>query len=262
MSTDIEQQREHFNNIAKKYFEARKHPNHLTLKHLIWNHFFIRNQNLKTQVKSVIEPMCGMAEGYEILKDNLQIDFQYLGFDYSENMVEIAQNYRPNLRVEWGDVSTFKSPIAPVDLIILIGGLHHVFSRARSVIENLATSVKSGGYFLNFEPTHNNLIARSIRKQIYEKNDLFDNDTEQGFEFVDLTKHFEAAGFEKVDEVYPGLLAYVLYYNPDAFPQLNVGGNRIVKSLFWLDRLIWSNWIGRKFSFATITLWRKKGDKV
>jgi SAM-dependent methyltransferase len=252
----LEQQREHFNSIAEKYFAARTHPNHLLLKHLIWKNFFQRHTTLQKGLTSVIEPMCGMAEGYEILKQNTNSEFSYLGFDYSETMVEIARRDKPHLRVEWGDVTSFTSPIPPVDLIILIGGLHHVFSRTKDVIENLSKALKPGGYFLNFEPTHNNWLARRTRQNIYKTNDLFDNDTEQGFERTDLMAHFKTAGYELVDEVSPGLAAYVMYYNPDAFPALNIGGPALVKMLFAIDRLFWANWVGKKMSFATISLWR------
>lgn len=255
---DLEQQREHFNQIAEKYFSARNHPNHLLLKRMIWEYFFLRHPYLGQDIKNVLEPMCGMAEGYEILKMSNKGEFQYFGFDYSETMVEIARRDKPQLRVEWGDVTTFTSPIPPVDLIILIGGLHHVYSRTADVIANLTKALKPGGYFLSFEPTHNNWLARRARQRIYKSNSLFDNDTEQGFDRDELLGHFKRAGYEKVDEVSPGLAAYVFYYNPDAFPALNVGGSGLVKALFWLDRFFWVNWLGRKMTFATITLWKSK----
>ena len=255
---DLEQQREHFNGIAEKYFQARSHQNHVTLKSLMWRHFFLRHPQLASDVRTVLEPMCGMAEGYEILKQHTRADFKYLGFDYSETMVDIARKDKPNLEIQWGDVTTFKSPIPPVDLIVLLGGLHHVYSRTEQVLANLTEALKPGGYFLSLEPTHNNTLARRTRERIYASNDLFDNDTEQGFEREDLLRHFQNAGYELVDEVSPGLAAYVLYYNPDAFPALNVGGPALVKSLFSLDRLFWANWIGRKMSFASITLWRSR----
>lgn len=255
---DLEQQREHFNSIAEKYFAARNHPNHSTLKKLIWEHFFKRHPELAREVRTVLEPMCGMAEGFEIVKQNTHAQFDYLGFDYSQAMVEIARRDKPHLRVEWGDVTSFASPVPPVDMIVLIGGLHHVYSRTPDVLTNLSKELRPGGYFLNFEPTHNNWLTRRARQRIYESNRLFDNDTEQGFERNDLLAHFRNARYELVDEVAPGLAAYVLYYNPDAFPALNVGGPGLVKALFFLDRLFWTNWIGRKMSFATITLWRRK----
>lgn len=257
MTDLIEQQRQHFNDISEKYFQSRRHPSHLLLKKLIWETFLARNADTLSGVQSLLEPMCGMAEGRDILKDKLAPGFSYYGFDYSENMVEIAKQLKPGLDIGWSDVTTFRETASPFDMMVLIGGLHHVYSRTPEVVHNLRESLRPGGYFLNFEPTHNNWLTRKVRQRIYKSNPLFDDDTEQGFEYEDLDRHFKSAGFTKVDEVYPGLLAYVLYYNPDAFPALNVGGTFLVRALFALDRLMWSNWLGRKLSFATMTLWRK-----
>lgn len=254
----IEQQREHFNDISERYYEARKHPNHLYLKKLVWENFFLRNNFLRHKVGRVLEPMCGMAEGYNILYENINSEFDYLGFDYSEKMVSIAKERNPNLRILWGDVTTYRAdPEDVYDLIILIGGLHHVYSRTQNVLDNLSKSLGPQGYFLSFEPTHDNWLTRYVRKRIYKENALFDQDTEQGFEYRHLETCFKRAGFAKVDEVYPGLLAYIFYYNPDAFPSLNVGNKVLVKFLFFVDRLLWANRVGRKLSFATIGLWRK-----
>jgi len=253
----VEQQRKHFNEISEKYFQARKHPNHLLLKNLIWEKFLKRNKSIATEVRRVLEPMCGMAEGYEILSKYLIPNFDYHGFDYSENMIEIARQRKPALKIEWNNVTAYQSTGDLFDFIILIGGLHHVYSRTQDVLHNLGKSLRRGGYFLSFEPTHNNWLTRRIRQRIYKSNDLFDAGTEHGFEYHDLDRYFKLAGYEKVDQVYPGLLAYVLYYNPDAFPVLNVGGKFLVKSLFAIDRLFWDNWLGRKLSFATMSLWMR-----
>lgn len=257
MDEFVEQQREHFNEISEKYFQARKHPNHLLLKDLIWGKFLKRNKTISSDVKSVLEPMCGMSEGYKILCKYLKPKFDYHGFDYSEKMVRIAKNQNPALKIEWNDVTTYQAGTDIFDLIILIGGLHHVYTHTQDVLTNLGKSLRVGGYFLSFEPTHNNWFARRIRQIIYKSNILFDADTEQGFEYRDLDRYFKSAGYRKVDEVYPGLLAYVFYYNPDAFPVLNVGRTFLVKSLFAIDSLFWDNLIGRKLSFATMSLWIK-----
>ena len=251
----VEKQREHFNKISERYHSARSGANHLLVKDLIWRHFFARQSGLEGRVHRVLEPMCGMAEGYEILRKHVSEAFTYDGFDYSESMVELAKAHRPGLNLAHGDVTTYRTSGEPYDTIILIGGLHHVYSRAREVVGNLRDALKPGGLFISFEPTHDNWLWRRVRQRIYRSNDLFDADTEQGFEYRDLEGHFASAGFRKVDEVFPGLLAYVLYYNPDAFPWLNVGGATLARAAFAVDRLLWANWIGRKMSFATLGIW-------
>jgi len=254
----VEQQREHFNKISGQYFSARSNANHQLIKQLIWQRFFARHKFRANQVQRVLEPMCGMAEGYRILRINLNSSFDYDGFDYSESMVKYAKSQQPQLRIEHGDVTSYHPEGEAYDMIILVGGLHHVFSRTQEVLVNLGKALRPGGYFLSFEPTHDNWVSRRIRQRIYTSNDLFDADTEQGFEYRDLERYFNNAGYEKLDEIYPGLLAYIMYYNPDAFPSLNIGGETLVRSIFAIDRIFWTSWLGRKLSFATLGLWKRK----
>lgn len=258
MGNLVEQQREHFNKIAATYAEARKDVKHLLLKKLIWESFFKNKKSLSNTCKRVLEPMCGIGEGGQILKKYLTTDFDYTGFDYSESMVESAIKEHPEANISWSDATTYEHQGDFFDWIVLIGGLHHVFSVSGDVVSRLGQSLQSGGYFLNFEPTQNCWLTRKIRQNVYQENEIFDEGTEQGFDLPDLDAQFERAGFEKVDQVFPGLLAYVLFYNPDAFPKLNVGGRWLVITLFWFERIIWRTWIAKKLSFATITLWKKK----
>lgn len=258
MKNSIERQREHFDQISGRYTEARKHPNHLLLKDLIWKAFF---EDLKIEVPDrmkVLEPMCGMGEGLQIMQNYFRRDISYSGFDYSEEMVKFAQQRNPDAHIEVGDATSYDHGESKYDWIILIGGLHHVFAQAPNVVQRLAMALAPGGYFLNFEPTQNCWLTRRARNRIYESNALFDEQTEQGFELGALDEMFEQAGFEKVKQAYPGLLSYVLYYNPDAFPALNIGGGAAVRAAFGLDRLFWRTWVGGKLSFATITLWQLK----
>ena len=254
----IEKQKNHFNEIAETYFQARSNPNLQLLKNLIWQRFFSRNKKISVSISRVLEPMCGYAEGNLLLKQFLLKKFEYYGFDYSENIVAYGREINPELKIDIGNVVNFKS-IADekFDLIILIGGLHHVYSNASSVIQNLSESLTKGGYFISYEPTQNNFVSRYLRKKIYNKNIIFDNDTEQGFELNELDRHFIDAGFKKIDQIYPGLLSYILYYNPDAFPLLNIGGTTLVRISFLFDTLFWGNIIGRYFSFATLSLCQK-----
>ena len=258
MNDSVERQRKHFDKISEQYSQARKNPNHLLLKDLIWNNFFENHKNLATPGIKVLEPMCGTGEGLKIVQNYLQADVVYSGFDYSSEMVRIAQERNPEADIQVCDATTYDSNGQRYDLIILIGGLHHVYAQAQSVVARLSRALPSGGYFLNFEPTQNCWLTRKVRNYIYKSNSLFDEETEKGFELEDLNLMFERAGFEKVDQVYPGLLSYVLYYNPDAFPSLNLGGGTAVRGTFKIDQLFWRTWLGRKLSFSTITLWRLK----
>jgi SAM-dependent methyltransferase len=258
--SDIERQRNHFTSVAQRYIDARKSKNHLLLKSLIWRYLFSLKsvQNIfKNQASiSTFEPMCGYGEGYKILKEYGSFSFIYEGADISEPMIKEALSRYPHLKFSVGD-ATKDFGTNKYDLIIVIGGLHHVFRYLPLVLENIHCALRPGGIFINFEPTEGNRLFTYVRNVIYRNNDLFDADTERGFGLGELNNFYQSAGFNIVEQIYPGLSSYVLYYNPDAFPKLNNGPNWFVSILFNLDKFLFRNYIGGFLSFATISVLRK-----
>jgi len=139
----------------------------------------------------------------------------------------------------------------------LDSAFHHIPAFVNEVLPRLNEALRDGGYFVSFEATHNNFIFQKMRERIYTKNSVFENETEEAFEYNKLHRMFRKNNFILVDELHAGLLSYILYYNPEAFPWLNIGGATLVKLLFRLDGLFMRNLIGRKLSFATMSLWKK-----
>jgi SAM-dependent methyltransferase len=252
----IEEQAKHFESISSRYYESRQGRNHLLLKNLLWNYFFEGKSHLRKENLLVLEPMCGYAEGKGILERGLGIDVLYEGFDYSDAMLDAARKLHPGIEVAKVDITSFE-PNKLYDLIILIGGLHHVPDFVGVALKTMFRSIREGGCMISFEPTQNNTLFSLARQSIYRKNGLFDSRTERAFDLTDLNRFYQEAGFRIEDQIYPGLLSYILYYNPDAFPFLNFGTQRVVKSLFSLDSLFFRSLVGRKLSFATLTLLRK-----
>ena len=258
MST-VDQQREHFESISDTYFSARQHPNHLLYKKLMWDFFFRKNAHVLHNDAKVIEPMCGYSEGKAILEEHCATDFEYTGFDFSSSLVERAKERFPAADIYVQDVTRFEGH-EQYDLMILIGGLHHVYAHVSSVMKRLASALKPGGYMINLEPTQNNPIYRFARQKIYRNNDLFDDETEQAFDLPEMNKLYRDAELVIRDQMYPGLLAYIMYYNPDAFPSLNLGSSKAVRSLFALEKMFYRNWLARRMSFATLSLLQKNPD--
>ena len=255
----VERQRRHFDSVSTTYFESRQHPNHLLLKTLMWERFLSGRPFLEAPELRVLEAMCGFAEGKQILEQHLRSRVRYSGFDYSGALVRRAKEALPELDIAEGNVLEFDAGVheGEYDLIILIGGLHHVYERAGEALRRLSPALRAGGHFISYEPTHDSPGVRWIRESIYESNEIFDEETERGFALSELNGLFAAAGFELADQMYPGLLSYVLFYNPDAFPLLNRGGPAWVRAAFGIDRPFLRSWLGRKLSFATLSLWRK-----
>ena len=254
--SSVDKQRVHFESVSETYFNARQNSSHLLLKALMWQFFFEKNSTALKPGNKVLEPMCGYSEGKAILENHCHKEFDYTGFDYSENLVEKAKKEFPEAKIFVQDVTQFDAD-CQYDFMILIGGLHHVFAHVDVSMQKLSSALKPGGYMINFEPTQNNLLLKKIRERIYKKNQLFDDETEEAFDLSHLNKIYHDAGFEIVDQIYPGLMSYVLYYNPDAFPLLNIGGTSMVKTIFGIEKKLFRSWLARKFSFATLSLIRK-----
>jgi SAM-dependent methyltransferase len=253
----VQTQIAHFDDIAERYYTARRHRNHLLLKDLLWADVFRCNRLGLAPPIRVLEPMCGYADGKRILERHLEATLRYSGFDYAANVIDRLRQLDPTLDVWRADVTRFEPTAACYDLVLLLGGLHHVPEAAPQVVRNLASALRPGGVLINFEPTHGNALFKRAREFIYRRNTLFDARTERAFAVPELVAMFERAGLERLDLFHPGLLSYVLYYNPDAFPALNLGGARLVRLTFALDRVFVRNAIGRILSFATLSLWRK-----
>jgi SAM-dependent methyltransferase len=256
-SQGIERQAAHFEKIAGAYYAARSNASHLAFKNVLWKHFFLRNAfHFSKSHTRVLEPMCGYGEGRKIIGTHLGQPSSYTGFDFSMEMVNKARQSYPADIIFQQDITTYE-PRDQHDILIIIGGLHHVYSHADRVLKILYKAARPGGLFINFEPTHNNFAIGKIREQIYNRNPFFENETERGFELKELNSHFAAAGFTLADQIYPGLLAYILYYNPDAFPKLLKGGPRFARLFTIAESIMWQTYIAKKSSFATLSLWRK-----
>jgi len=253
----LERQRDHFNSIADRYHEARQGQNHLYLKDRMWRDVFSDLDDFRGRHIDVLEPMCGFCDGLDIISNHLTANFNYKGFDYSDSVVEIVRRERPGIDVSQADATKYLPPENAFDLIIIIGGLHHTPRDAAKIVTNLAPALRSGGAFVSFEPTHGNPIFKKIRNQIYRSNSLFDAHTEQAFPVSELIEMFHQTGLRLRKILYPGLLSYVLYYNPDAFPFLNIGGRGLVDATYALDKLFYNNVIGRTLSFATLSVWTR-----
>lgn len=270
MSHDlIKRQQSHFEGVAAQYADTRlKDSNFVQFKRLLWR-YALSNLGDDSQKKLVVlEAMCGLCDGYQILRENGIPVGQYYAFDYSDTMISRAQEIMANRASELGldnlsifaaDITSFSSH-REFDLIMLIGGLHHVYAQAEVALSRVVRSLRPGGLFINFEPTHANPITQRIRESIYENNRFFDEQTESGFQLSSYNHILSASGLIVQRQVYPGLLLYCLFYNPDAFRSLPAVPYWLLRFLFRVEKSLYSTGLGRYWSFATITIARRKCD--
>ncbi|MBG52053.1 MAG: hypothetical protein CML99_06485 [Rhodobiaceae bacterium] len=255
----IQQQREHFETQAEQYLKARESPRHIYLKNEMWR--ALLSDDLVASLPQdrpirMLEPMCGACDGRMIIEDQLGYQVDYAGFDYSPAMVATARGRFPEANIWEQDVTKFEAD-AQFDLIMLVGALHHVAEHAESVVAKLSASLAPGGIFVLSEPVHNNPVFRLVREAIYKRNDSFDFETERGFTTAELREIFTSAGMETVKEIYPSMLAYVLWGCPEAFPALDKGPMSLVRSYVALERLFWGSLPAKYLTFGMFSAYRK-----
>lgn len=252
----INRQKAHFDSIADEYTLKRRGSKQRMLHRLIYADLLSNMGNKSNDCLYVLEPMCGFGEGQEIIKNHISDNIVYEGFDLSEKVVENAKRIYKGINVYVQDVTKF-TPERRYDIVVLIGGLHHVPDYAALVLEKIYGALKPGGQFINVEPTYNNWLTRIVCEYIYKKNSVFDEKTERRFSLSSINELYKKNGFSITKQLNAGLLAYLLWYNPDAFPLFNFGNCSLVKVVYAIDRKFMNTWIGRKLSVATFSVLKK-----
>lgn len=255
----------HFDVLSAIYLETRgKDANFRLYKKMLWEFVFARVRSYFPTSCSVLEAMCGSADGLEILTENRIVFTSYHAFDLSMIMAEAANRKIEKTRalgfhigvpraVFVADICT-EFTLKKFDMIILLGGLHHVFYRSEEVVKKIYESLSPAGIFVNIEPTHSNYIMEQIRAWIYLKNSFFDEKTEAGFELNKYNLMLRKTGFHIINQCFPGLLLYSALYNPDAFGQLPRIPQPILKMAFLLESSVYYSNMARFLSFATLTI--------
>lgn len=149
----IDHQNEHFEQIAERYYEARQGKKHLLYKRLLLKYMLsdVGHQINNQKKIAVLEPMCGYGEGRDIVKRFIVKDIEYEGFDYNDTLIEKVKKDNPDINIYKQDVTKFSTE-KKFDIVILIGGLHHVHDYARDVVKNIGGMLKYGGYLLILNP--------------------------------------------------------------------------------------------------------------
>ena len=253
----IEQQKEHFNKIAENYYSTRQNSNSSLYRKYLWDYIFRNAPPPPREILTLLEPMCGYAEGKEIIEAHYSKKTEYTGFDYSEEIINIVKKIAPERNVFVQDATTYH-PTSKFDCILIIGGLHHVPDYTEVVLRNLRAGLADDGYFVNWEPTHGNRIAKAIRDRTYRKNPVFDYETERDYSVNELNKMYKDAGYDIVQQFYPGLLTYCLYANPDVFPFLAKIPQIVLKIAFKMEKCLYKTRLAKCLSFLTITILKKK----
>lgn len=145
----------------------------------------------------VLEAGCGGGFSATYLRGRFA---RYLGIDYSERLIAFARQENAGAAVEFvvADITDYAPP-EPVDVVFMIGVLHHLPDPAAAV-RHMRDWLRPGGWFLANEPQPGNPVvqlARWVRKRVdrtysAEQEELSRRELEQvlrtaGLEAIQIT---------------------------------------------------------------------------
>ena len=198
-------QKAHYNKISDRYAAhygdkwSQKYRNKFINQSLV--------KDIELDGKLVLEGMCGSGETTDFL---LKKQAKVTGLDISENEIR-------NFKNRWVDCDTRCSSIRETgfeddqfDLVLVVGGLHHVHPNVDEVIEEIHRVLKPGGYFCFFEP-HKNSFPDALRKLWYKHDNLFE-DNEESIDVKHIEDKFRGK-FKFVMTEYGGNIGYLTIFN-------------------------------------------------
>jgi len=149
-------------------------------------------QNLEKPVGSILEIGCGAGFTAEYLKDYYH---SYTGLDYSENLINFAQQHHRDKRIEFicSSLDAFETSNR-FDAIVLIGVLHHM-PQPEKALQQIKHLLKETGTVIVNEPAKNNLMVRLLR-YIRKKTDSDYSSDQVEFSCEELKVMFESQGLQ------------------------------------------------------------------
>jgi SAM-dependent methyltransferase len=193
--------REHFDTIALRYARKDVAPSSRPAR-------LRRVQRTVTALPAehfdrVLEVGCGAGFGAEYLRGQYR---DYLGIDHSKKMIEVAveRNSGDRARFVTASIDDFEPP-SRVDLILMIGVLHHLENPSRSM-ERMVRWLEPGGYLVANEPQPANPLIRAARRA-RTRFDASYSPHQDEIGRAELRQLFEAAQLEGVRIVPQGFVS-------------------------------------------------------
>ncbi|MEO0443890.1 MAG: class I SAM-dependent methyltransferase [Pseudomonadota bacterium] len=209
MSTTEDLQKSHYNSISDDYAAHYGDEWSQKYRNKFVNEYLVKNISIEDSL--VLEAMCGSGETTAFLLDK---NAKVVGLDISDHEVE-------NFKSRWQGCDAYCASIRETnfadnkfDVVIVVGGLHHVHPFVNEVIEEICRILKPGGYFCFFEP-HKGSFPDFVRSLWYKQDSLF-ADNEEGID-VDAIKEKFSEQFTFVETRYGGNVGYLFVFNSLVF---------------------------------------------
>lgn len=243
-------QQAHYDRLAALYEAHATDPATKRYRRRFIDEPLLRGVDIEGQ--AVLEAMCGSGHSTEYL---LELGARVTGLDVSEQAVELFRRKWP--RCGAAAASILDPPLRDesFDVVVVVGGLHHVHPHVDLAIERMWRLLKPRGYLCFCEP-HAGSLMDVVRRRWYARDSMFESN-EQAIDVAALrTAHLDK--FEIVSEEYFGNVAHTLVLNSMVLRAPSWLKHAYAGPVMSLEGLL-NRILGRKLSCSVLCQWRKRG---
>jgi SAM-dependent methyltransferase len=202
--------------------------------------------------KDVLEAMCGSGHSTGFL---LGRGARVTGLDVSAEALQLFRTKWPSSEARVASILAPGLPASSFDVVLVVGGLHHVHPHVDEAVDQIWRLLKPGGYFCFSEP-HTGSLMDVMRRRWYARDEMFESN-EAAID-VQALRHKHAGKFDVVSERYFGNVAHTLVLNSMVL-RVPLRVKRVYAgTAMGLERLL-NPILGRRLSCSVTCQWRKLG---
>lgn len=203
----VNRQKKHYDTIHDEY---EKH--YFDVTSLAYRKCFIFDELLRgfdVRNAAIADVACGSGGNTTILAEYAP-SAQFTGYDISARACDsyCTRTGFQALCVDFTEELDFADRF---DIVVVVGGLHHMISNLEIAGQNIFSMLKPGGILLAYEPNAGFLFNK-LRNLWYVHDKYFDAQTERPLAQEELVKLFSGS-LELIDSKYLGGPAYFLILN-------------------------------------------------
>jgi SAM-dependent methyltransferase len=239
----------HYDEIGAAYDAHYSDPTSERYRELFINGPLLGNLDL--QGRRVLEAMCGSGSTAAYL---LAKGATLTGLDISEKLIAVFRARWPQARAIQGSI--LASGLAPnsYDLVVVVGGLHHVQPLVQEAIDEIFRVLVPGGYLCFAEP-HSGSLPDVVRRRWYRLDPLFER-AEQAID-VDALEAHNAERFELITRRFCGNVAYLFVFNSLVF-RVPIRLKRFYAPILLTLEAMLARFQGRRLSCFVLCQWKKR----
>jgi len=207
---------------------------------------------LELEGKIVLDAMCGVGETSEHLARR---GARVIGLDLSGQCIARYRRNRSGAEAVQGSIFTIPLAAASVDVVVIVGGLHHLHPNVERGIVEVHRVLKPGGTFCFMEP-HAGSLLDLVRQLWYRFDRRFFERNEKSIDIERLLRKHRNL-FQGILKKHEGGPAYILVLNSLVLRVPH--GLKAVYSrpLMALERFM-EPFFTKELSSIVICQWRKK----